>query len=203
MTEEEARAWVTARYDETTGRRLVALAAIVREESERQNLISRSTLDLLWSRHIVDSLQLAGLVDGDGDWLDIGTGAGFPGLALACTQPLRPFTFVEPRRLRADYLRAAAAALGLENVEVVTAKVQNVQRKTAVISARAVAMVADLLAAAIHCAGPETVFVLPKGRSASEEVAHARQKWHGVFHVEHSITSLDSSIVIARKVRAR
>ena len=203
MTEQEAREWITARYDDAAVRRLEDFVAIVRDESARQNLVSRPTLEQIWARHIVDSLQLIDLANEAGDWLDIGTGAGFPGLAVACVQPLRRLILVEPRRLRADYLRSSAETLGLDNVEVVTAKVQNVAYQAAVISARAVAMVSDVLSAAIHCAGPRTVFILPKGRSAAEEVAHARQKWHGVFHVEHSITSPDSAIVIARKVRAR
>jgi 16S rRNA (guanine527-N7)-methyltransferase len=160
-------------------------------------------LATIWSRHIVDSLQLAPLAPNDGDWLDIGTGAGFPGLAIAAVQPKRRFILVEPRRLRADFLREAAATLALPQVVVITGKVENVRQPVGVISARAVAQVAQIIASAAQCASNETLWLLPKGRSAREEVARAKQRWHGMFHVEQSITDPDSSIVIARGVRAR
>jgi 16S rRNA (guanine527-N7)-methyltransferase len=203
MTEEDARDWATARFDAEATARLDHLAAIVTVESDQQNLVARSTLATIWSRHIVDSLQLAPLAPDQGDWLDIGTGAGFPGLALAAVQPDRRFILVEPRRLRADFLRDTAATLGLPHVEVITGKVENVRRPVAIISARAVAQVAQVIASAAQCASNETLWLLPKGRSAREEVARAKQRWHGMFHVEQSITDPDSSIVIARGVRAR
>ena len=61
----------------------------------------------------------------------------------------------------------------------------------------------SLFANAAHCAHNETVWLLPKGRNADEEVAEAKRSWHSVFHVEQSITHPDSSIVIARYVRRR
>lgn len=203
MTEEEARDWAAARFGAEAIGRLDHLAALVTVESDQQNLIARSTLATIWSRHIVDSLQLAPLAPDQGDWLDIGTGAGFPGLALAAALPERRFILVEPRRLRADFLRETAATLALPQVEVITGKVENFNQRVAVISARAVAEVAQVIASAAQCASNETLWLLPKGRSAREEVARAKQRWHGMFHVEQSITDPDSSIVIARGVRAR
>ena len=182
--------------------RLSRLAVVVVTESERQNLIARSTLDSIWVRHIVDSLQLAALGP-EGVWLDVGTGAGFPGLAIASVEPHREMILVEPRRLRADYLRNAADTLGLANVTVLAAKVEAVRDKAKVISARAVSRLDQLFAAAERCAQKETVWLLPKGRKADEEVAEARRTWHGVFHVEQSITDPESAIVIARGVRRR
>lgn len=203
MTEEEARNWVGARFDRKAVDRLERLAQIVERESERQNLVARSTLSAIWSRHIVDSLQLLDFAPAAKSWLDVGTGAGFPGLAIAAAEPERPMTLVEPRRLRADYLRAAASELELGEVIVETAKVERVTAKVSVISARAVARTTALIASAAHCADKNTVWLLPKGRNAQEEVAEARQKWHGVFHVEHSLTDPDSSIIIVSGVRAR
>lgn len=204
MTEEEARGWAVARFDAAAIARLDALAGIVATENERQNLVSRSTLPAIWERHILDSVQLAPFApEGDGLWLDIGTGAGFPGLAMAAVQPDRPFLLVEPRRLRADFLRQAAATLGLDQVDVFTGKVESVETPAAVISARAVAQVDALLESAFQCARKGTVWLLPKGRAAREEVARAQQRWQGVFHVEQSITDMESSIVIASKVRRR
>ena len=202
MTEAEARAWATARFDAVTIERLDRLAAIVTDASARQNLIAASTRNAIWSRHIVDSLQLIAFAQ-PGHWLDIGTGAGFPGLAVAAAEPGRTVTAVEPRRLRADYLRTAADVLGLDNVAVSAKKVEAVSRGAAVISARAVARIAALFEAAVQCATQNTVWLLPKGQNAGDEVVEAKRTWHGVFHVEQSITNPDSAIVIVRDVQRR
>ena len=202
MTEDEARAWTAARFDSSALERLDHLATIVAAASERQNLIARSTLDAIWVRHIVDSLQLVSFGP-EGVWLDVGTGAGFPGLAIAAVEPDRSVILVEPRRLRADYLRDAVAALGLANVTVTATRVEAVREKAKVISARAVSRITLLFASAHQCANNDTIWLLPKGTNADDEVAEARRTWHGVFHVEQSITSLDSSIVVARGVRRR
>jgi len=204
MTEAEARSWAAAHFDDDAIQRLEALEQIVIEESGRQNLVAPSTLAALWSRHIVDSLQLLPLAgDRDGIWLDIGTGAGFPGLAVAAASPARQVVLVEPRRLRADYLRAAVTRLGLQRVDVVQDKIERVTDRAAVLSARAVTNLDRLFASASQCAENGTIWLLPKGKSAAEEVALARRKWHGMFHVEQSLTDPESHIVVASGVRAR
>jgi len=142
--------------------------------------------------------------DAPGIWLDIGTGAGFPGLVVAALTD-RPIHLVEPRRRRADFLTAAAIGLGIaDRVIISTSKVESVaDQAAAVISARAVAPLVDLLASARHCATDGTIWLLPKGKGAREEVATARRTWHGVFHVEQSITDPDSLIVLAKGVSRR
>jgi len=202
VTEEEALAWASARFDGPAIGRLHRLAEIVARESEHQNLIARSTLNEIWSRHIVDSLQLLSLA-GTGRWLDIGTGAGFPGLAIAAAEPDRQISLVEPRKLRADYLRSAVAELELPHVSVHHAKVEAIHVRADIISARAVSRVSALFASASGCSDNDTLWLLPKGRNAEDEVAEARRSWHGVFHVEQSITNPESAIVVARHVRQR
>jgi 16S rRNA (guanine527-N7)-methyltransferase len=72
-----------------------------------------------------------------------------------------------------------------------------------VISARAVASLSAIFDAALPCSRRKTLWILPKGQSAPEEIATARQTWHGVFHVEHSITDPTSLIVLAKGVSRR
>jgi 16S rRNA (guanine527-N7)-methyltransferase len=204
VTEEEAQGWVRSRFGDIGVTRMATLAGLVAQEAQRQNLIAPSTIATIWARHIVDSAQLIAFADPvQGDWLDIGTGAGFPGLVIAALTD-RYVYLVEPRRRRADFLGEAAAALGIgERVTVRANKVEAVMAHGAVISARAVATLDALFLAASHCSTSETLWLLPKGRSAREEVASARRTWHGVFHVEQSVTDPDSLIVLAKGVSRR
>lgn len=204
MTEEEARRWINDRFGVSRETLLGALVEEVIAEAGQQNLISPSTMSAIWSRHVVDSAQLLALAGDDNRaWLDIGTGAGFPGLVIACLTE-RPVTLCEPRRRRADFLERTASRLGLADRVVVEAcKVERLSGDYPVISARAVATLDALFYSATGVSGRMTTWLLPKGRGALEEVEAARKTWHGSFHVEHSITDPESYIVVATGVRRR
>jgi 16S rRNA (guanine527-N7)-methyltransferase len=182
---------------------LEAFAALLREENERQNLVSRASLDTLWQRHILDSAQLTRFAPADArTWLDLGTGAGFPGLLVPLFHPARVI-LVESRRLRADFLRNAASVLGLcERVEILGSRLEAVAtRPVDVISARAFAPLPGLLALAERFSRPETVWILPKGRNAKSELEAAQSSWQGDFRLEPSLTDADALIVVASRVR--
>lgn len=184
-----------------TFERLGSYAKLLRQENERQNLVSAATMDRLWDRHILDSAQLVRFEPHDGaSWADIGSGAGLPGIVIACLVA-GPVTLVEPRRLRADFLRTTAAALDL-NITVGQAKVERITGKFDVITGRAVASLPNFLSMCDHLSTKKTVWVLPKGRSAHSELAEAQRTWQGVFRVEPSVTDEDSRIIVATKVRA-
>ena len=185
-----------------TFERLEAYATLLREESRRQNLVSLSTLEMLWERHILDSAQLVRFEPRPGaSWADIGSGAGLPGLIIACLVD-GPVTLIEPRRLRADFLHRAAESLGLD-VTVATMKAERAGGEYDVITARAVKPLSDLLRISQHLSTRKTVWALPKGRSAQSELVEARRAWQGAFHVEQSVTDPESYIVVATGVRAR
>ena len=175
---------------------------LLREENARQNLVSAATLESVWDRHIVDSAQLVTYEsEGAPSWIDIGSGAGLPGIVIACLVGGR-VTLVEPRRLRADFLHKASESLGL-HVNVLCTKVERVDGSFGMITARAVAPLPKLLKISAHLSTRKTVWALPKGRSALAELAEAKRAWQGDFRVEPSVTSDDSFVVVATKVRAR
>ena len=181
--------------------RLCLYADRLKEENARQNLVSATTLDNIWERHIVDSAQLARFESRPGAaWADIGSGAGLPGIVLACLVE-GPVTLVEPRRLRAEFLRRIVAELGLR-AKVEAWKVERIAGPYDVITGRAVASLARFLDLCGHLSTKNTVWVLPKGRSAQSELAEARRTWQGEFRVEPSMTDADAKIVVATKVRA-
>lgn len=185
-----------------TFEKLEAYAALLREESKRQNLVSTSTLNQLWERHILDSAQLVRFEPFFGaSWVDIGAGAGLPGIAIACLVE-GPVTLIEPRRLRAEFLHKTCESLRLR-AAVIVGKAERAQGKYDVITARAVANLVQLLKISAHLSTRKTVWALPKGRSAQAELVEAQQSWQGAFHVERSVTDADSYIVVGTGVRAR
>jgi 16S rRNA (guanine527-N7)-methyltransferase len=186
-----------------TSCRLELLKTLVLDECQSQNLIAASTIPLIDDRHIADSLQLLGYVRRE-TLLDIGSGGGFPGLVLACASE-RTVHLVEPRSKRADFLRAAAEALGIaSHTRVHASKVERlVVAPVASITARAVANLSTLFAMASHLADEKTRWVLPKGQSAASELEEARRTWQGEFRLVPSVTDAHAAIVIAEGVRRR
>jgi 16S rRNA (guanine527-N7)-methyltransferase len=173
----------------------------LRRESFRQNLVSRASLDYLWERHILDSAQLVRFEPFSGaSWIDIGSGAGLPGIIIACLVR-GPVALVEPRRLRAEFLGEVVRKLGL-NATVQQAKAEQVLGKFDVITARAVAALPDFLSMCDHLSTRKTVWALPKGRTAESELAQAKGTWQGDFRVEPSVTDADSRIIVGTQVRA-
>ncbi|TGX53321.1 16S rRNA (guanine(527)-N(7))-methyltransferase RsmG [Sphingomonas gei] len=207
MNEAQARSWIRDRFGVSRETVLQRYGELLLAEAPIQNLISASTLDSIWSRHFVDSAQLVPLA-GDapsGMWLDVGSGAGLPGIVAAILQD-RPVALCEPRARRAEFLAAVVRELNLEarvSVQMSKAEAYRPDEPVAIISARAVSELSQLLRSAAHCADLSTIWLLPKGRSAQSEVDAARGKWQGTFHVEPSITQPESGIVIARGVRPR
>lgn len=181
---------------------LGAYVALLTEESARQNLVSASTLATMWERHIVDSAQMLRFESRPGaTWADIGSGAGLPGIVLACLTE-GEVTLIEPRRLRAGFLEAVIDRLRL-NARVMPCKAEQASGKYDMICARAVAPMARLLKISRHLSTGNSVWVLPRGKFAQRELAETRRTWQGVFHVERSLTDVESFIVVSRNVKAR
>lgn len=205
MDEAQARAWLEREYSvpRETMARIEAFAGLLRAENEHQNLVSKASLDHIWLRHIADSAQLLRFAPSPAaSWVDIGTGAGFPGFIVALLHP-GPVTLVEERRRRADFLRRAAESLGLA-VEIIAGRAERVPpRPFEVISARALAPLGRLLQLGTGFSTDKSIWLLPKGRNAETELAELDPSWQGSFRLEPSVTDPDARIVVARGVRRR
>lgn len=207
---DSARIWLTETLHVPRGtiEQLERFELLLREEMTRQNLIAASTFDTLWARHYVDSAQLllftraeaeAGSEAGSevGPWLDLGAGAGFPGIIIAALDAERPVHLVESRALRCDFLGRVATDLGLSNVTVHHNKLERVAAfNCAIISARAFAPLPKLLDLADRFATKRTIWVLPKGKNAVNELASLSKSWQRLFHVEQSLTDGESHILV-------
>ncbi len=207
MDEPVARAWLEQDLgvSRETLQRLDAFVEYLIRENEVQNLVSKATVGEIWSRHIVDSAQLLRLTPSRATpWLDLGTGAGFPGLVIALLHG-GEVTMVEARKLRMEFLRRAAEILDVPAAtKIVCSKVERLPATPfGVISARAFAPLSKLLTLGERFASPETRWVLPKGRNAKSELEDAQASWQGDFRLEQSLTDPDAWIIVAENVRRR
>jgi 16S rRNA (guanine527-N7)-methyltransferase len=205
MDEREARAWLEHSFDvpRETIERLEAFEALLRDENARQNLVSKASLDHFWLRHIADSAQLVRFAPSPtASWVDLGSGAGFPGLVVALLHE-GPVTLIEERRLRIDFLRQAAQVLAVE-AEIVGARVERAPaRKYDVISARAFAPLPRLLDLGTSFSTRKTLWVLPKGRNAETELEGLGPSWQGDFRLETSVTDAQAWIIVAEGVQRK
>lgn len=175
--------------------RLLLLAAEIQRWSPKIQLVSARDLADLWGRHIADSAQLAEMIpEGISRAVDIGSGAGFPGLVLAIVTNIH-FDLIESDRRKAAFLNETArrtlAPVTVHAVRVEDAKVAPAR----LVTARALAPLERLLFLTAPLLAPDGSALFPKGRLAEQEVAAARQHWR--FRVEHysSNTSPEGQIL--------
>lgn len=199
-SEEVARGWIGDSFAPTADQwaKLERFVQMLVEENGQQNLIAASTIPNIWVRHIADSAQLLSFdtYEGDGLWIDLGSGPGLPGLVVAILSA-RPMLLVESRKRRCDFLRAVAAELDLAHVEVAEAPLERIEtRPAATISARAFAPLDKLLDLSARFSTESTRWLLPKGRNAVKELALLPEPWQRMFHVEQSRTDAESQILV-------
>ncbi len=201
MTEEEAQNWLRDNCDVSreTWERLEAFIAFIKREAQSQNLVAASTLDHIWARHIVDSAQLLRLIPSKkiAPWLDLGAGAGFPGIVTAILSPRRT-TLVESRNKRIEYLNRAVEMLDMTNIiQVVGRPVEKLQStEFAVISARAFAPLPKLMELAARFSTKNTIWLLPKGRNAAKELDECSANWNMDFEIKPSVTDDEAGIIV-------
>jgi 16S rRNA (guanine(527)-N(7))-methyltransferase RsmG len=186
--------------DPATEQRLQTFAALLLHWNRRINLIARGDEPSLCERHIRDSAQLAPLLPPDGDIIDLGSGAGFPGLMVAIATG-RHVHLIESDQRKCAFLCAAARATAADvTVHAVRAEAA-ILPPAAVVTARGFAPLPALLPIAARLLAPDGVALLLKGRSAEEELTAARGKWH--MHAERfpSRTSPGATILRISEIR--
>lgn len=198
--EAQARAYVATLSDAGAIANVEQFIAALIDENTRQNLVAHSSLDVVWQRHIADSAQLLDHVSREtGAWLDLGTGAGLPGLIIAMMRPDWTVKLVESRARRIEWLSRMVETLGLHNCEVIGSQLELVKTvPVSVISARAYAPLPKILSSAARFSTSETLWLLPKGRSAAQELSELPQVSRKLFHVEQSLTDPEAGIIVGQ-----
>lgn len=196
-----------ANVSRETLKRFETYDALLLDWSARHNLVARASIEDRWRRHFLDCAQLYPLVPAASRTLvDLGSGAGFPGLVLAAMGQERGLkTFlIESVGKKAAFLRAAAAAMGLSNVEVIPERIEKVKISPPdVVTARALAPLDKLLSFVHEFAGPSTLALLPKGLDVEVELTQAAKSWHMELMRHPSATSAGSTILAIRRITPR
>jgi 16S rRNA (guanine527-N7)-methyltransferase len=145
-------------------------------DSDELGLLGPRELDKIWSRHILNSAVVAELVAPGELVADVGSGAGLPGIPMAIAAPKTDFVLIEPMDRRASWLQEVVDELGLENVEVVRARAEEVETgQFEVVTARAVAALDKLLRLCVPLLKPGGRVIALKGSKAPEEILEAKK----------------------------
>lgn len=167
-----------------TIRKLEDFVALLTQWNQKMNLISKNSLPEVWTRHVLDSIQLSPYFsEKDKLIVDIGSGSGFPGIVSAIVlqekNPEAKVVLVESITKKTLYLNSVCADLGLKNVSVVNDRVENTVFKDAdIITARAVASLDILLKYAAKIGSKQTKLLLLKGKSYISEENQAKEHWN-------------------------
>jgi len=204
------RATATALFGHTVSRetwaRLDRFVALLLERQKTLNLIAPSTIPQIWTRHVADSLQLIALAPQARAWIDLGAGAGFPGIVIACALAEVPgvrVELVESTQKKANFLRDVVCALSLPAI-VHARRIEEFTPGSTdrfdVVMARALAPLDKLLGYATPLLKRGTVGLFPKGQDVGAELTQASKSWK--IEAELMPSKTDPRARIVRVARA-
>lgn len=160
--------------------KLKCFAELVRKWNAKINLVSKASLDQIWERHILDSVQVFQLATGGGHWVDLGSGGGFPGIVIGIlNQEKQKFrvTLVESDQRKCAFLRTAVRELAL-STDVLNERIEKLDSQQAdVLSARALSDLNQLLDFSSMHLKPYGTALFPKGQNWRKEDQAAREQW--------------------------
>lgn len=175
---------------------------LVKQWNPKINLVSKGSLQNIWTRHIADSVQIYHCAPDFNRWADIGSGGGFPGMVCAIIsaseKPEARFTFVESDQRKCAFLRTVARECQVQ-CKVVSKRIESIDPlNTDILSARALADLTSLLQFCDQHLGESGTALLPKGANWKKELEDAQEEWN--FQYE-GITSLTEPQAIILKIK--
>ena len=171
------------------------------------NLVSKSTLDNFWNRHVLDSAQfLSSVGEKAGKWVDLGSGGGLPGLVVAILsdeiEPVNKLFLVEADVRKAVFLKTVCRELGLK-VEVYNNRIEELPPMSAnIVSARALAPLKTLCLYAKNHLEKDGVAVFAKGENWKSELVEAQKKWIFSYEAVKSTLHEGSVVLVLRGIKS-
>jgi 16S rRNA (guanine527-N7)-methyltransferase len=152
-----------------------AYARLLATDGVTRGLIGPAETERLWDRHLVNCAVVADLLPDSGELVDIGSGAGLPGIVLAMLRPRMRVVLLEPQLRRVSFLTECVAELKLDNVEVTRGRAEELVRSSDIATARAVAPMERLVGLAAGLLRPGGTLLAIKGQNAEAELFAARR----------------------------
>lgn len=158
--------------------KVVQFTELLAAEGSLRGLVGPREADRIWSRHIVNSAAVLPFLPAKGTVADVGSGAGLPGLVVACARPELEVFLVEPMVRRCEWLRYASEKIGLSNVTVIRERAENLDKsfKVNAVTARAVRRLNELVPLTARLLAPKGCLLALKGQRAGEEVRDAHSE---------------------------
>jgi 16S rRNA (guanine527-N7)-methyltransferase len=209
LAADKARALTLTPVSRETEKRLDRFVELLLLWQKKQNLIASSTLPRLWTRHIADSLQLIAIAPDARVWVDLGSGGGFPGLAIACALGEKigsTMHLIESNGKKATFLREAVRVTGvpaLVHQERAENFAENCAEQVDVVTARALAPLKILCDQAFPLIDRGALGIFPKGQDVDVELTTAAKYWSIEASKVPSKTSPEGCIVVIRGLHAR
>lgn len=189
-----------------TSERLKLLVDLLMKWNPRINLVSKSTLEEVWTRHVLDSAQIYSLVDQPANkWVDIGSGGGFPGLVVAILSmddnPKFETTLIESDQRKCAFLRTVLRETGVRG-HVLAKRIEEANPQDAdILSARALADLGLLFTFSERHLSKGGTMLFPKGVTWEKELRAAQESWSFSHEVITSKTEPNSVILKVKDLR--
>lgn len=207
LESDKKRALALTPVSRETEKRLDMFVEVLLLWQSKMNLVASSTLPQIWTRHIADSLQLLPLAPEARVWVDFGSGAGFPGIPIACALAEKPGTMVhlvESVGKKANFLREVVSTLGLP-AQVHQERAEKFGETCAetvhVVTARAVAPLKTLCEQAFPLIAKGAIGLFPKGQDVASQLTEAAKYWRLESSLVPSVTNPASAIVVVRGLK--
>lgn len=184
--------------------RLAVHVQLLRKWQPAINLVSPATLDDAWHRHVLDSLQLLPLIPQEAHTLvDLGSGAGFPGLVIAVARPNLAIRLIEADARKSVFLAEVSRAVA-PNVTILTTRIEAAPPEPAdVVTARALAPLSKLLEWASRFVADPTICLFHKGERVDNELTEAERRWMMDIDRVPSVTAPGAAILRVARLRSR
>jgi 16S rRNA (guanine527-N7)-methyltransferase len=177
--------------------RAEAFAELLATDGVRRGLIGPREADRVWSRHLLNSAVVVEACPASGLVVDVGSGAGLPGIPMALARPGLTVRLVEPLLRRVTFLTEVVSRLGLDNVEVVRSRVEDLHGSWAAptVTARAVAPLDRLAAWCLPLVAPGGSLLAVKGERADEELTDARDQLRRLGAASATVEEVGAALV--------
>jgi len=173
---------------------------LLKQWQKKTNIVAPSTVDQFWQRHIADSLQCVQILSEKHNWVDIGTGGGFPGLVIAIAladKKSNEISLVDSNLKKCAFLRTVIRETGI-SARIIPERIEQVVRKDnapEVVTARALASLNDLLTMCEPWLSGSTIGLFHKGRDYQRELRETDGRWEFDL-IEHDSSNLSGSVIL-------